>query len=120
MLNTGQLLILGIIIPLGYVLLRTSRHDTQEPPLVHNGIPVLGHILGMIQSGGDYWGKQACVLFPLQPRVQERQPRTDHPQQQETSYVSNHYTRSTVHQILCHQLARIDAASPTQPQDHQF
>lgn len=79
MLNAGQLLILGATIIIGYLLLRNSRRDPKEPPLIHNGIPVLGHIIGMIRFGGDYWGKQACVLFRLHPKLQERQSRTDPP-----------------------------------------
>ncbi|KAJ5692421.1 hypothetical protein N7462_001844 [Penicillium macrosclerotiorum] len=60
MLDMSQILFLGVVAALGYAIFYTSlRRDPREPPLVHNGIPVIGHLIGMMRDGVGYWGKQA-------------------------------------------------------------
>ncbi|KAJ5153098.1 uncharacterized protein N7482_009576 [Penicillium canariense] len=61
MLDTTQLLILGVIAALGYVVFNGygSRHDPREPPMVTSGIPIVGHMFGMLRHGVGHWGNQA-------------------------------------------------------------
>jgi hypothetical protein len=59
MLDLTQLLILGAVVALGYFVFNGSRHDPREPPLVTSGIPILGHMFGMLWHGVGHWGNQA-------------------------------------------------------------
>lgn len=59
MIDITQLLILGAVVALGYFVFNGSRHDPREPPLVTSGIPILGHMFGMLWHGVGHWGNQA-------------------------------------------------------------
>lgn len=59
MLDTSQLLILGAVAALGYVVYHGSRRDPREPPLVPSKIPLIGHLLGQVRYGVEYWTMQA-------------------------------------------------------------
>lgn len=59
MLDISQLLILGAVTALGYVVYHGSRHDPREPPLVSGSIPIIGHLLGQVMYGVEYWSIQA-------------------------------------------------------------
>jgi hypothetical protein len=59
MIDITQLLILGVVVALGYFMFNGSQHDPREPPLVISGIPILGHIFGILWYGVDHWGNQA-------------------------------------------------------------
>ncbi|KAJ5875512.1 uncharacterized protein N7473_012859 [Penicillium subrubescens] len=68
MIDITQLLILGVVVALGYFVFNGSRHDPREPPLVISGIPILGHIFGILWYGVDHWGNQA-KKHPGQPII---------------------------------------------------
>jgi hypothetical protein len=59
MIDITQLLILGTVVAVGYFVFNGSRHDPREPPLVTSGIPILGHMFGMLWHGVGHWGNQA-------------------------------------------------------------
>lgn len=59
MLDISQVLILGAVAALGYVVYQGSRRDPREPPLVSGGIPFIGHLLGQVLYGVEYWSMQA-------------------------------------------------------------
>lgn len=59
MLDTSQLLALGVVAALGLVVYHGSRHDPREPPLVSGRIPFIGHLLGQAMYGVEYWSMQA-------------------------------------------------------------
>ncbi|KAJ6111892.1 hypothetical protein N7523_007953 [Penicillium sp. IBT 18751x] len=60
MLDLSQILLLGLITGAGYYITyhRFSR-DPREPPMLCNGIPIVGHLLGMMRYGVGYWTMQA-------------------------------------------------------------
>lgn len=59
MLDTSQLLILAAVAALGYVAYHGSRRDPREPPLVPSKVPLVGHLLGQVLYGIEYWSMQA-------------------------------------------------------------
>lgn len=59
MLDLSQVLLLGLVAAAGYLAYRGSRHDSREPPMLSNGIPIVGHLLGMMWYGVGYWTMQA-------------------------------------------------------------
>jgi hypothetical protein len=59
MLDLTQYLILGLVAAAGYLVYRGSRHDSREPPMLSNGIPIISHLLGMSWYGVGYWTMQA-------------------------------------------------------------
>lgn len=58
-LDVSQLLILGAAAALGYVLFNGSRRDPREPPQLSGSIPFIGHLLGQVMYGVEYWSMQA-------------------------------------------------------------
>lgn len=59
MLEPSQFLLLGAVAALGYMVYQKSRRDPREPPLVSSRIPVIGHLLGQVMYGNEYWSMQA-------------------------------------------------------------
>ncbi|CEJ57042.1 hypothetical protein PMG11_05750 [Penicillium brasilianum] len=59
MIDTTQLLMIGALAALGYFMFNGLRHDPREPPFVTSGIPILGHMFGMLWYGVGHWGNQA-------------------------------------------------------------
>jgi len=59
MLDISQLLILGVVASAGYLVYRSSTYDSREPPMLLNGMPIIGHVLGMLWYGVGYWTMQA-------------------------------------------------------------
>lgn len=59
MLDTSQLLILGAVAALGFVVYHGTRRDPREPPLMSPVIPFIGHLLGQVMYGVEYWSMQA-------------------------------------------------------------
>ncbi len=59
-------LILLIFVPVTcYFLLNwllCLSQDPREPPLIRPGIPLIGHLVGMIRDGSAYYGKLTFVL----------------------------------------------------------
>ncbi|KAI0513191.1 cytochrome P450 [Xylaria bambusicola] len=48
-------LALGILILCFHTL--TASHEPNEPPLIRPGIPIVGHLIGMIRHGSGYYSK---------------------------------------------------------------
>ena len=59
MVDTSQLLVFGAVLALGYVFFNGSRGDAREPPVVSSKIPIIGHLLGVLGSGFEYFGTLA-------------------------------------------------------------
>lgn len=59
MLEASQLLLLGAVAVLGYVVYHKARRDPREPPLVSSRVPIIGHLLGQAIYGNEYWSMQA-------------------------------------------------------------
>ncbi|KAJ5623151.1 hypothetical protein N7490_011756 [Penicillium lividum] len=55
MLDVAQLLTLGFVFAMGYVVYNDRKGDPREPPVVTNKIPLVGHLLGLIISGFSYF-----------------------------------------------------------------
>ncbi|KAL4864695.1 hypothetical protein BDV12DRAFT_200858 [Aspergillus spectabilis] len=55
MLSIYQLLALGTVVVLGYVLSQRNGQDSREPPAVGSKIPFIGHLVGMLQHGVEYF-----------------------------------------------------------------
>ncbi|KAJ5769177.1 hypothetical protein N7520_003736 [Penicillium odoratum] len=55
MLDAAQLLTLGFVFAMGYVVYNDRKGDPREPPVVTNKIPLVGHLLGLITSGFGYF-----------------------------------------------------------------
>ncbi|EAW08935.1 cytochrome P450 [Aspergillus clavatus NRRL 1] len=49
-----------LILAISIVGLRHAKHDPREPPIVHNGVPVLGHVVGFIRHGINYYAQQSA------------------------------------------------------------
>ena len=59
MLSIPQLLVLGALAGAGYLILgRKHGLDPREPPAVPSTIPIplIGHLIGMLQHGTGYFG----------------------------------------------------------------
>ncbi|KAL4888759.1 cytochrome P450 [Aspergillus ambiguus] len=69
MLDVRQLVVLGAVVALGYVLSRRLSRDPREPPTVGSGIPVVGHLLGLLWHGVAYFSimteKYSYPIFSL-------------------------------------------------------
>jgi hypothetical protein len=59
MIDIAQLAIIGVVVTLGYLFFKGRRHDPREPPSVTSGIPILGHMFGILRHGVEHWGNQA-------------------------------------------------------------
>ncbi|KAL4911366.1 hypothetical protein BDW74DRAFT_184739 [Aspergillus multicolor] len=56
MIDSQHLLLIGAVTVLLYILSRQSlRLDPREPPKIHARIPLIGHILGLLQHGMGYF-----------------------------------------------------------------
>ncbi|KAH8699136.1 cytochrome P450 [Talaromyces proteolyticus] len=67
MLDLSQILILGLVAVLGFVVYRWRSHDAQEPPVVASAIPIFGHLIGLLWYGISYFGQQAIKhsIYPI-------------------------------------------------------
>lgn len=59
MLNLYQLIALGALVMLGKALSRRQKRDPREPPAVGSGIPIIGHLLGLLWYGTEYFSLMA-------------------------------------------------------------
>lgn len=65
--NTAQLIMpdmyrlfaLGALVVLGIVLSRRQKRDPREPPAVGSSIPIIGHLLGLLWYGTEYFSLMA-------------------------------------------------------------
>ncbi|KAL4884084.1 hypothetical protein BJY04DRAFT_215520, partial [Aspergillus karnatakaensis] len=55
MISSYQVLALGAIAALGYLISRRDGRDPREPPVVGTSIPVFGHLLGLLKHGAAYF-----------------------------------------------------------------
>ncbi|RHZ56949.1 hypothetical protein CDV55_104934 [Aspergillus turcosus] len=57
-----SLVVVTLIIIAGsaLILILRIRHDPREPPVVHNGIPFIGHMIGFLRHGIDYYALQSA------------------------------------------------------------
>ncbi|KAJ5115091.1 cytochrome P450 [Penicillium alfredii] len=60
MLEISQLLVLSFFVALGYGVYHGCQGDPREPPAVSSEIPVIGHLLGMLRYGFEYFGLQTA------------------------------------------------------------
>ncbi|KAJ5111165.1 hypothetical protein N7532_001700 [Penicillium argentinense] len=59
MVDSTQILLLGLVAALGYMTYHGLRRDPREPTFLPSKIPVVGHALGMLWNGLPYWGRMA-------------------------------------------------------------
>ena len=52
-----------LVLAVGIALLRPTKLDRREPPLIHPSIPLIGHAIGMLRHGNFYLKNLACVLL---------------------------------------------------------
>ncbi|EAU39081.1 conserved hypothetical protein [Aspergillus terreus NIH2624] len=69
MLDLYRLVALGAVVALGYALSRRQHRDPREPPVVGSGIPIVGHLLGLLWYGVGYFSlmteKYTYPIFSL-------------------------------------------------------
>ncbi|RHZ56263.1 cytochrome P450 [Aspergillus thermomutatus] len=59
-MDSLSLVVVTLIIIAGSALFLRIRHDPREPPVVHNGIPFIGHMIGFVRHGVDYYALQSA------------------------------------------------------------
>ncbi|PKY06741.1 cytochrome P450 [Aspergillus campestris IBT 28561] len=59
MLDIYRLFALGALVTLGVFLSRRQKRDPREPPAVGSSIPIIGHLLGLLWYGTEYFSLMA-------------------------------------------------------------
>jgi hypothetical protein len=61
LLDVYRLAALGVVVALTYSIWRSHRNHRLEPPAAPSRIPFIGHLVGLVQHGAEYFNYLASV-----------------------------------------------------------
>jgi hypothetical protein len=65
LLDMYRLAALGVVVALTYSVWRSHRNHRLEPPAAPSRIPFIGHLVGLVQYGAEYFNYLASVTLVM-------------------------------------------------------